>query len=142
MARRAPTAAPAPAAPAAAGGPQSPAPAAATLGAGVSMSGGRSTSRQFNAPGWAPTAGGIVLGVLADILFVQYMRGGWSEVKAWLGAKFLNQVTGSAVGGGSGAGGAVGNAIGRGATQLGQLYGGGSGGASTAPSPGHPAEAR
>lgn len=91
MARRA--SAPAPAAPAAGGGPPPPAPAAPTPGSAAPTSGGRSTSR-WNAPGWAPTAGGIVLGALADVLFVQYMRGGWAEVRAWLGAKFLNNSAG------------------------------------------------
>lgn len=94
MGRRASAPAPAPAAPAAAGGPPPPAPAAPPPGStGPSTSGGRPASR-WNAPGWAPTAGGIVLGALADVLFVQYMRGGWAEVRAWLGAKFLNNSAG------------------------------------------------
>ncbi len=37
---------------------------------------------------------GFVLGVLAWLLTVQYLRGGTAGVKAWLRAKFLNQTTG------------------------------------------------
>lgn len=144
MGRRASAPAPAAAAPADAGGPESPAPAAPTPGrSGASTSGGRSTStgRQWNAPGWAPTAGGIVLGALADVLFVQYMRGGWGEVRAWFSAKFLNNVTKQT------AAGSVGSTIGQGAQLLGSIYGGAGGGsaglAGGAPSrvpPGGPAK--
>jgi hypothetical protein len=38
---------------------------------------------------------GFVLGMLAWVLTVQYIRGGTAGVKAWLRAKFLNQATGA-----------------------------------------------
>jgi hypothetical protein len=34
---------------------------------------------------------GVILGVLGAALAVQYLRGGWSGVATWLGAKFLNK---------------------------------------------------
>jgi len=37
---------------------------------------------------------GFVLGLLAWVLTMQYIRGGPDGVKAWLRAKFLNQTTG------------------------------------------------
>lgn len=39
----------------------------------------------------AASLAGFVLGVLLDVLFINYMRGGWAQVKAWLAAKFLNE---------------------------------------------------
>jgi len=38
------------------------------------------------------TAAGFVLGVLADVLLINYLKGGFPQVKAWLAAKFLNRV--------------------------------------------------
>jgi hypothetical protein len=121
---RAPAAAP-PAAGASA--PTSSPPAAPLSPPGGAPSAGSSSTSRLNPTGFAPTAGGVILGMLAVVLFVQYSRGGWSEVKAWLAAKFLNNATGS-VGAGT-------SAIGQGAQSLGQgitLGAAGSGGQSGA----------
>jgi len=37
---------------------------------------------------------GFILGLLAWVLTMQYIRGGQAQVKAWLRAKFLNQTSG------------------------------------------------
>jgi hypothetical protein len=37
---------------------------------------------------------GFILGLLAWVLTMQYIRGGRDGVKAWLRAKFLNQTSG------------------------------------------------
>jgi hypothetical protein len=42
----------------------------------------------------ADAAGGVILGTLAYVLALTYLRGGSEGVKAWLRAKFLNQVEG------------------------------------------------
>jgi len=115
MARRAPSTAPAPPAPAAAGGSGTgapPAPAAPAPGTSAdASSGGRSSSR-FNQSGFGPTAGGVVLGAFAVVLFVQYSRGGSAQVKAWFAAKFLNNASTSA--------GAAGSLVGQGVQIWGQ----------------------
>lgn len=41
---------------------------------------------------------GLVLGMLAWVITVQYLRGGMPGVKAWLRAKFLNQTSGAGAG--------------------------------------------
>jgi hypothetical protein len=36
------------------------------------------------------TGAGFVLGALADILLINYLKGGWPQVKQWLESKFTN----------------------------------------------------
>jgi uncharacterized PurR-regulated membrane protein YhhQ (DUF165 family) len=39
----------------------------------------------------AASVAGFIVGVLLDVLFINYLKGGWPQVKAWLAAKFLNE---------------------------------------------------
>ena len=43
----------------------------------------------------ADAGGGLLLGAIAYVLVLSYIRGGPDGVKAWLRAKFLNQVGGA-----------------------------------------------
>lgn len=47
-----------------------------------------------NDTGALNTGAGFILGVIADVLFINYLRGGWPQVKRWLSAKVLNRVAG------------------------------------------------
>jgi len=97
-----------------------------------------STGSRLNPGGFAPTAGGVIIGMLAVVLFVQYSRGGWSEVKAWLSAKFLNNASTSAGAAGSLVGQGVqiwGQATTLGATGAGGMSGAGSGGSAPSSPP-------
>ncbi len=86
---------------AAAAGAPKPAPPAVTRSAGASGPPAALTS-QRGAPQWyrtatdplplANTGGGFVLGLLGYVLVLNYVRDGKDGVKAWLRAKFLNQV--------------------------------------------------
>ncbi|OJV57953.1 MAG: hypothetical protein BGO38_06945 [Cellulomonas sp. 73-145] len=58
------------------------------LGGAIGGQLGRSVGNGLNA------SGGFVLGALAYVLFLVYLRGGTPAVKSWLAAKFLNR-TGS-----------------------------------------------
>jgi hypothetical protein len=67
--------------------------------------GDTSWRRQLGPVTLSGDASGAILGALALVLFVQYLHGGPSQVKAWLAAKMLNRVAGdpgNALGSGKG----------------------------------------
>lgn len=67
-----------------------------------SSSGSRSAPRSSarrGTLGGAPSlhdGAGLLLGAFAYALFINYVRGGFPQMKAWLRAKFLNDTTGAA----------------------------------------------
>jgi hypothetical protein len=62
---------------------------------GNSARGASAASRPVSGVGVSVNDGaGFILGLLAWVLTMQYIRGGRDGVKAWLRAKFLNQTSG------------------------------------------------
>ena len=76
-------------------------PASALRGGSSSSSVGtpaayRKVARAANPTAIANAGGGALLGAVTYVLALTYLRGGREGVKAWMRAKFLNQVPGSA----------------------------------------------
>lgn len=70
-------------------------PSTAVTAASGQAKGAIAAARQ---PGFFSTASGFLLGALFDVLVIQYIRGGSSQVRQWFRAKFLNEAGSGAAG--------------------------------------------
>ena len=73
--------------------PRARAPRRPSTGYTGAAAGGAASAAQSVAqnPGWWwNTGAGFILGALGDVLLINYLRGGWPQVKQWLESKFIN----------------------------------------------------